>query len=235
MRAPLSIVIPTLNAEDELPETLQALFEGISSGAVRELIVSDGGSIDATPAIADAAGAVVVTGPPSRGGQLSRGGAEAAGAWMLFLHADTVLPTGWSEAVTEHINRSSDAAVFRLSFRAGGAAPRIVAAWANFRTRLGLPYGDQALLISRDLYDQTGGYADIPLMEDVDLARRLRGRLRLLRPSVSTSAARYEEDGWIRRGMRNLWLLALYLSGRSPEDLAKRYGRSTARTSPPCR
>ena len=124
--------------------------------------------------------------------------------------------------------------MFRLSFRAQGAAPRIVAAWANFRTRLGLPYGDQALLISRDLYDQTGGYADMPLMEDVDLARRLRGRLRLLRSSVSTSAARYEEDGWIRRGIRNLWLLALYLGGRSPEDLARRYSRSRAGTSPPC-
>ncbi len=225
MRAVLSIVIPTLHAEHILPPTLQCLFEGISAGLIRELVISDGGSDDATLAIADAAGAVLVSGPPSRGGQLLRGAELTSGSWILFLHADTHLPEGWSEAAAEHIRRSGDAAAFRLKFRAKGLAPRFVAAWANQRSRIGLPYGDQGLLISRQLYDSIGGYSDIPLMEDVDIARRFKGRLRLLGMTVTTDADRYLQEGWLRRGSRNLLTLARYLAGVPPEELAKSYGR----------
>ncbi|MET4100745.1 rSAM/selenodomain-associated transferase 2 [Roseovarius sp. MBR-78] len=228
MRAELSVVIPTLEAGEALPACLAALVEGLHAGLIREVIVSDGGSGDATARIAEAAGAVLVTGAPSRGGQLRRGAVVAGGGWLLFLHADTVLPEGWAGAVRAQMARGG-AAAFRLSFDARGPAPWLVAGWANLRTRVfGLPYGDQALLVSRADYERAGGYRDIPLMEDVALARALArrvGRITLLPLAVRTSAARFQRDGWLRRGARNLWLLARYLCGAEPARLAARYRR----------
>lgn len=220
MRAPISVVIPTLNAASSLSATLEALVEGLDAGLVTELIVSDGGSTDHTAKLADAWGANVVTGPASRGGQLARGCAEARAPWLLILHADTVLSPGWSETVRAHL-RTSDAGYFQLRFDRGG---RLVAAWANLRAHwFGLPYGDQGLLVPRSLYDRVGGYRDIPLMEDVALARALRGHLRAVGVVATTSAARYRDQGWIRRGARNLWLLTRFMAGANPERLAKRY------------
>ncbi len=227
MRAPISIVIPTLNAADELPGTLASLGEGLQEGLIREVILSDGGSTDGTRAIADAAGAGWVTGAAGRGGQLARGVAAAEGAWLLCLHADTHLGPGWTTAVLAHLRDAPDrAGHFRLRFRAEGLAPRIVASWANWRSRvLGLPYGDQGLLVSRALYDESGGFPEIPLMEDVALARALRGRLMEVPAEAWTSAARYQAQGWVRRGARNLLCLARYFLGVSPEVLARRYRR----------
>ena len=100
----------------------------------------------------------------------------------------------------------------------------MVAAWANLRSRLfGLPYGDQGLLASRALYDQVGGFADIPLMEDVAMARALRGRMRGVRCRIETGAERYLAQGWVRRGARNLWTLVRYFGGVAPEKLVKGY------------
>ncbi|SHK95590.1 hypothetical protein SAMN05444414_10330 [Roseovarius marisflavi] len=226
MRAALSVVIPTLNADAALPACLGALIEGLEAGLIRELIISDGGSGDGTLRIADAAGAVIVQGAPSRGGQLRRGAKVASGAWLLFLHADTVLPVGWSAAVSDHVARGG-AGYFRLGFDAGGGMARFVAGWANLRSWLfGLPYGDQGLLIPRDLYDAVGGYPDIALMEDVAMARALRGRLAPLPLRVRTSAAKYRREGWLRRGGRNLILLARYFLGAAPARLAARYRAS---------
>lgn len=225
MRAALSVVIPTLDAGRDLPACLGALFEGVRAGLIRELVVSDGGSSDDTCLMAEAAGAVIVTGAPSRGGQLRRGAAVAGGEWLLFVHADTVLPEGWADAVRAQMAQGG-AAAFRLSFDARGLAPRVVAGWANLRSGLwGLPYGDQGLLISRAEHDRAGGYPDIPLMEDVALARALKGRITLLPLSVRTSAARFAREGWLRRGTRNLWLLLRYLCGADPVRLAERYRR----------
>ncbi|WP_082688615.1 TIGR04283 family arsenosugar biosynthesis glycosyltransferase [Ruegeria marisrubri] len=225
MPAPISIVIPTLNAGDSLPETLAALFEGLQAGLIRELVLSDGGSADHTMKIAEEAGAVVVFGPASRGGQLRRGCAEAKGDWLLVLHADTVLEPGWSEAVAAHLEAGQQPAAFRLGFRASGFWPGWVAGWANLRSRLfGLPYGDQGLLVPRAVYDAAGGYPDIPLMEDVALVRAL-PRVALLRPRALTSADRYLRAGWLRRGARNLWTLLRYLLGADPERLARDYRR----------
>ena len=115
---------------------------------------------------------------------------------------------------------------FRLAFDAPGAPPRIVAAWANARARLGLPYGDQALLIHRSLYRKVGGYPAIPLMEDVAIARALgRARLAALGAVATTSADRYLRNGWLRQGARNLLTLTRYLLGASPETLARSYRR----------
>ena len=225
MRAQISVIVPTLNAEAALAGCFGALMEGLDAGLIRELIVSDGGSEDASGAVAQAWGAEVVHGAASRGGQLRRGVDAAQGEWLLVLHADTVLDAGWSTAVQAHLADPAQAGWFRLAFDDRGVAAGIVAGWANWRSRLGLPYGDQGLLIHRSLYDAVGGYPDEPLMEDVALARALRGRLRALDAVAVTSAAKYRSQGWLRRGGRNLWTLVRYFAGVSPERLAQAYRR----------
>ncbi|MGB1208523.1 MAG: TIGR04283 family arsenosugar biosynthesis glycosyltransferase, partial [Paracoccaceae bacterium] len=209
MPAPITVVIPTLNAQDGLPACLAALMEGLEAGLLRELVVTDGGSTDATLAVAEAAGARVVTGAAGRGGQLRRGVAKARGDWVLILHADTVLQPGWARVVSDVVTRGGQTAwYFRLAFDATGVAPAWVAGWANLRSRwFGLPYGDQGLLMCKARYDRVGGYRDIPLMEDVAMAHALRrdgGAARGLPVVAVTSAARYQRDGWLRRGTRNV-------------------------------
>ena len=228
MRAPVSVIIPTLNAADGLPATLGSLGEGLEAGLIRELIIADGGSQDATRTIAEAAGADWLTGPAGRGVQIAQGIAAAKGAWLLVLHADTVLEAGWSRPVLSHIANAPDKAGYgRLAFAARGFAPRFVAGWANLRARfLGLPYGDQALLISAELLANTGGYPSLPLMEDVALARALKGKLVPLGLTALTDARKYEKSGWMRRGSRNLWLLLRYFLGADPAALARLYQRS---------
>ena len=228
MRAPISIVIPTLNAARHLGPCLGGLFEGVQAGLVRELIVVDGGSTDATVEIAREAGAEVLVAEPSRGGQLRKGCAVALAEWLLVVHADSVLQEGWTEAVAAHIATEADkAGYFRLGFDAKGRAAGFVAGWANFRARrFGLPYGDQGLLIRRDLYEALGGFADIPLMEDVAMARAIgRRRLVMLEAQAVTSADKYRRQGWLRRGARNLWTLLRYFAGVAPERLVAGYRR----------
>ncbi|MBB4658616.1 TIGR04283 family arsenosugar biosynthesis glycosyltransferase [Parvularcula dongshanensis] len=225
----ISVVIPTLNARDALPETLACLWDANADGLVREVIVTDGGSADETLAVADAAGCQIVAGGPGRGSQLGRGAEAARGEWLLFLHADTVLSPEWEGEVGAFCARDEAAGAFRLAFARKGIAPRLVAAGANLRTRtLGLPYGDQGLLISRARYERIGGFAPLPLFEDVDIARRIvadggRGALRLLASRAVTSPARYEQAGYVRRVLRNQWCLLAYLRGVPTETIAARY------------
>ncbi|PHO02890.1 glycosyl transferase [Rhodobacteraceae bacterium 4F10] len=226
MRAPVSVVIPTLNAAAALPACLAALYEGVQAGIIRELIVVDGGSDDDTRTIADEAGATLVSSAPSRGGQLRAGVAASKGDWVLVVHADTCLEEGWSDVAEAHFATSRKAGYFHLSFDQGGMAARFVAGWANLRSRLfGLPYGDQGLLIARDVYDAHGGFEDIPLMEDVAMARALKGQLAPLQAKAITSADKYQRQGWLRRGARNLSTLVRYLVGVSPQTLAESYQR----------
>lgn len=229
MMAPVSVVIPTLDAARYIAPCLGALGEALMDGVIHEVIVADGDSTDAIADIAGAVGARIVAAPRGRGSQLATGAQAANGGWLLFLHADTVLSPGWSRAVLGHIRRRPDhAGYFALKFDVPGPAPRIVAAWANLRAALfGLPYGDQGLLVSRILYDKIGGYPDIPLMEDVALVRKIgRHRLARLDATAFTSASRYAADGWFRRGWRNMSTLGLYFLGADPRQLARRYVRS---------
>lgn len=225
MPAPLTIVIPTLNAAGALPDTAAALLPGVTSGLVAGLIISDGGSEDATHSIAKDLGAELIQGPKGRGGQIARGVAAAATDWVLILHADTQLAPGWPDTASNHMSvHPETAGYFHLRFRADGIWPRLVEAGANWRSKaLGLPYGDQGLLIRRQLLDQIGGIPDVPLMEDVILAGRLRSKLRPLGLPAETSADRYEAAGWARRVARNLWTLARFKLGVSPETLARKY------------
>lgn len=229
MRAPISVVIPTLNAAHSLPGCVAALMEGLSAGLIREVIVSDGGSTDATLRIAESIGAEVVRGAASRGGQLRRGCAVAQGDWLLVLHADTQLEAGWCDVVADHLGQGTPA-YFRLGYDARGLGPRIVAGWANLRSQIfALPYGDQGLLIRSDILKDAGDFPDIPLMEDVALVRRLRG-LQALPATARTSFARYAAEGWMRRGLRNLILLLRYRAGADPHALAQAYQRSRRRS-----
>lgn len=226
MSAEISVVIPTLNAEGTLPACLNSLMEGLTAGLIRELIVSDGGSDDATVMMADDVGARIVSGPASRGGQLRRGCAEAQGKMLLILHADTVLEPGWSRVVRDYLDHETGPAYFRLRFRATGLMPMLVAGWANLRSGLfGLPYGDQGLLVTRADYDRAGGFPDQPLMEDVALIRALDRSVTGLPAFAHTGAERYQRAGWLRRGARNIWTLTRYLAGADPERLAQAYRR----------
>ncbi|MFD3190256.1 TIGR04283 family arsenosugar biosynthesis glycosyltransferase [Sedimentitalea sp. HM32M-2] len=227
MPAEISVIVPTLDAAEQLPDCLAALIEGLSAGLIRELIVTDGGSRDDSRRIADAAGAVIVTGDASRGGQLRRGVALARGRWLLVLHADTTLEPGWAAAVAQHLQSGQgQAAYFRLAFRARGLMPVWVAGWANLRARLfGLPFGDQGLLLRRDVYERAGGYPDQPLMEDVALVQALDSAPVVLSARAFTSAEKYRRTGWLRRGLRNLWTLARYFAGVDPQRLAASYRR----------
>lgn len=219
----LSIVIPTLNAAATLPATLAALGERPPDS---EIIVSDGLSADATPAIARGAGVRTVESVRGRGMQFAAGAVAARGDWLLFLHADTLLVPGWAAVVRRFCAAGSRrAAYFRFMLDDDAAAARRLEALVAWRCRrLGLPYGDQGLLISMDLYREVGGFHALPLMEDVHLVRRLGcDRLVGLDHPAITSAARYE-GGYLRRSLRNLSCLALYFAGVPPARIVRLYG-----------
>jgi len=226
MSAPVSVIIPALNAARHLPRCLASLGVVEGDDLVREIILSDGGSDDDTMRLARAAGAIIVSAPKGRAKQLIAGAAGVRGQWLLFLHADTALAPGWRDAVAHHVSRVPEkAAVFRLAYDRDHARARWLAARANRRTRwFGLPYGDQGLLVSRELYESVGGFPDQPLMEDVELVRRIgRRHLKTLPVDAVTSAEKYERDGYRRRAYRNGWLVFRYLMGASAEKLARLY------------
>lgn len=226
MPAPLSIVIPTFNAATDLALCLQSLLPGLEAGLIREVIISDGGSTDETVSVASDSGAKIIESDKGRSAQLRAGAQAARSDWLLFLHADTALSRDWAERVSDHLlDHPNKAAVFELKYRSDARAARWLERRAMRRARwLGLPYGDQGLVISKRLYEEIGGYADVPLMEDVKIAQAIgKSRLRFLSAEARTSAAKYERDGYRRRAWHNASLLARFLLGASPESLAKRY------------
>jgi rSAM/selenodomain-associated transferase 2 len=202
----LSVIIPALNAARFLPTTLAAI-----DGAA-EVIVVDGGSRDGTAELAAAAGARVVRAVRGRGNQIAAGIAVASHCWLLLLHADTRLATGWRSVVHEDPAR---AGYFRFALDSDDPRARRLERLVGWRCRvMGLPYGDQGLLIHRDLLARAGGMRPLPLMEDVDLARRLgRRRLVALPANAVTSAAKWERQGYLRRSARNLLCLSLWFAG----------------------
>ncbi|MDN3563757.1 TIGR04283 family arsenosugar biosynthesis glycosyltransferase [Paeniroseomonas aquatica] len=211
-------MIPSLNAAAGLGPVLAGC-------APCPVVVADGGSADGTQALARRAGARVVTAPRGRGSQLAAGAAAAATPWMLFLHADTRLPPGWADAARAAMADPGRAGYFALALDDAAPQARRLERLVAWRCRvLALPYGDQGLLISRALYDRVGGYRPLPLMEDVDLVRRLgRRRLAALPLAVTTSAERWRREGWRRRSARNLACLTLWFLGVPPAMIRRLY------------
>jgi rSAM/selenodomain-associated transferase 2 len=217
----LSVIVPTLNAAATIRSCLARL-----PGA-GEVIVADGGSTDGTAELAASAGAGVISPLRGRGLQLGAGAAEARGEWLLFLHADTLLDEGWRDAIASHIaDHPGKAAFFRFRLDDQSWQARLLERGVALRSvALALPYGDQGLLISRALYREVGGFHPLPLMEDVDLVRRLgRRRLRQLDVAAVTSADRWRREGWWRRSTRNLSCLLLYRLGVGADRIARLYG-----------
>lgn len=214
----ISVVIPTLNAAAGLPMTLAALVPGVLAGLIREVIIVDCGSTDETIEIAENSGARIITTERGRGHQLKMGADAARSAWLMFIHADTILDTGWEDetaAFMERVEsgrRARSAAAYRFALDDQGIMPRLTEWGVAWRcTLFRMPYGDQALLIPRQLYDEIGGHKKIPLFEDVDINRRLgRSRISMLRTAAVTSAQRFRSEGYIRRISRNWLCLLLY-------------------------
>ena len=178
---------------------------------------------------------------PGRGRQMNAGARASSGRWLLFVHADARLGAGWLTVLDEAEERPEVAGgAFRLALASAHWAARVVERGVAVRTRcLRLPYGDQAIFVRREAFEALGGYRPLALMEDVDFVRRLRRRGRLWFPPVPVraSARRWERDGWLRRTVLNLALLALYGAGVSPDRLGRwYYGRYSSeparRTSP---
>jgi rSAM/selenodomain-associated transferase 2 len=221
----LSIIIPTLNAARGLQATVASI---IDSGLPVEIIVVDGGSTDGSEELAKTLGARVFTAPSGRGGQLSVGGDVATGEWLIFLHADTVLGANWSKSVMDFmVSSESSNKVGYFKFRLDDEGPwarrlEKIVAWRS--RALGLPYGDQGLLIGREFYHRLGGFHPLPLMEDVEFVRRIgRRNLVALDAAAVTSADRYRRDGYPLRMARNGFCLALYFLGVPPRIIAKVY------------
>ncbi len=228
----ISVIIPTFNAEASLVHCLASLVPAVVDGLVQEAIVVDGGSSDATLTLADAAGTRFLRAERGRGRQLDAGARAARGNWLLFLHADTVLEPGWEKEVkcfierVETVRRTQAAAAFRFALDDEGLMPRLLEMLVGIRClMLALPYGDQGLLISRTLYGKLGGFRSLPLMEDVDLVRRLRrGQRVMLKSRAVTSAQRYRREGYLLRMLRNSICMALYYLRVPTRVLARLYG-----------
>jgi rSAM/selenodomain-associated transferase 2 len=217
----LSVIIPVYRDADALARTLEGTdFEGA------ELIVSTVSNDGALAPVRLAhPGIVWIEAPRGRATQMNAAAAVARGEWLVFLHADTRLPRGWTSAI-DLASRDPRVNAGCFSFVLDSASPKARIIEAGVRARvalLGLPYGDQALFVRRDAFEALGGYADLPIMEDVDLVRRLRRKGRLYRSplAATTSARRWERDGWLRRTTRHLTLILLYFCGVAPARLIR--------------
>ena len=219
----ISVIVPTLNEAQGIVGCLDGLASLRSRG--HEVVVVDGGSDDGTAALAAKGADRVLAAPRGRASQMNAGAALAQGDVLLFLHADTRLPP---QAESFVLGALAARGWGRFDVRIGGrgALLRMVSAAMNLRSRLtGIATGDQALFVRRDLFESVGGYAPIPVMEDIELSRRLRGRgpPACLRARVHTSARRWESRG-VLRTIVLMWRLRLaYALGVDPAWLAERY------------
>jgi rSAM/selenodomain-associated transferase 2 len=221
----IGIVIPTLNEAHALPALLDDL-RSLAGVVPLDVVVADGGSWDETRARATAGGARMIPAPRGRARQLNRGASAARGDWLLFLHADCRLGPEARAALLGAVAPGTDvqAAVFRFAIDLPPFWRRFIETGQAFREALsGLAYGDQGLLVRRELFQAVGGYPDLPLMEDVAMIRAVRRRARVARlpAALVTSGRRYRQGGVLRTWLTHTALIALYLAGASPAMLAR--------------
>jgi rSAM/selenodomain-associated transferase 2 len=233
----LSVIIPVFRDADALAQLLAQLAPVPPEVEVIVSTADDDEQPARIPSTALRAGrmarpdVVWIGAPRGRGAQLNAGAERATGRWLWFVHADSRLPEGW-RAAFEALDAEEPPPVggsFRFRLDSDAWQARVLERLVRARVRwLGLPYGDQGIFVRREVFQQMGGFQPIPLMEDVELVRRLtrRGPLRHQNLSLETSARRWVEEGWWRRSARNLATLTLYVVGVSPDRLAKRYYRN---------
>ena len=218
----LSIVIPSFNDSQNLSKTLSLISSSTKSMEV-EVIVVDGGSTDTSAEIAISYGAKLVKSVKGRGNQLSAGVNSSAGAWLLILHADTRPQSGWVTVIKRFITNPSNrfyAAHFIFGLDDNSNKARLLERAVHWRSTIfKAPYGDQGLLISREFYKIIGGYPEIPIMEDIAILRKIKSnRVKQLPIVATTSAARYQYDGYLKRSFKNFTCRFLHLLG-VPETL----------------
>ena len=238
MSVSISVIVPVYRDAAALARTLAATDFSGSNIVVASTADED---LRATFRLADSDNDIVcVTAPRGRASQMNAGAAVARGEWLLFLHADTRLAPGWTDEIAAadrdpHVN----AGCFRFALDSHSLFARLIELGVRARVALlGLPYGDQGLFVRRAAFDALQGYADLPIMEDVDLVRRLRRRGRLFRSALPavTSARRWERDGWVTRTGRHVALILLYFCGVPPARLIRLDpGRRAHPASPPGR
>jgi rSAM/selenodomain-associated transferase 2 len=222
----VSIVMPVLDEAAILDRALAALEPLRAAGA--EVVVSDGGSLDGSTAIASRYADRVVGAPRGRASQMNAGAEIARGDVLLFLHADTTLPEGAVAAIREALSQGHAWGRFDVHISGGGALLAVVGGMMNLRSRWsGIATGDQAIFVRRDAFQRAGRFPAIPLMEDVALSRSLKkiGPPACLRERVTTSGRRWEKHGTLRTVLL-MWRLRLaYALGADPRVLARRYAR----------
>lgn len=226
----VSVIISALNEG----ERIVASIGSARRGNPEQIIVVDGGSTDGTEQLARGAGATVIGAEPGRARQMNAGAARATGHALLFLHADTLLPPGYVHAVSQTLGAPGVAAgAFRLGIEGAFPGRRLVEWGIHFRSRrLQRPYGDQAIFLRRAIFEELGGFANQPFLEDVEFIRRLRrlGRIVVVPQTVRTSGRRWQQLGALRTTLTNQFILTAYALGVSPEALARFYGRPPLNT-----
>jgi len=220
----ISVIIPVLHEQERINSLIAHLR---FSDQTLEIVVVDGDPAASTIAVITDPAVISLTAPKGRGIQLAKGAAAATGDILLMLHADTLLPENSFTSIHSVLVGGAGWGAFRLGIDAPSISYRIIERSVDLRCKLfTLPYGDQAIFIKRSVLDSVGGIPAIPLMEDVELARRLfrAGHIFALLPErVSTSARRWQTDGVIRRTVGNWWLLLRYLFGTHPQHLSDSY------------
>jgi rSAM/selenodomain-associated transferase 2 len=218
----VSLVVPILNDSD----AADALLRQVSADARTEITLVDGDYDERLGGLAGARPDVrLIRTAAGRGRQMNAGAAAATGTWLLFLHGDSILPRGWLDAFAT-MPLSVAGGWFRFALDDAAWQARVIELGVRWRVHLlSLPYGDQGLFIRRDLFERLRGYRDLPLMEDVDMVRRLRhaGPMVEIPLPLTTSARRWRRGGWFRRSARNIVLVLLYFAGVSPARLARWY------------
>jgi rSAM/selenodomain-associated transferase 2 len=220
----LSVIIPARNEAEALPLLLADLAALRAAGA--ELLLVDGGSDDGTCALAEGQVDQLLQSPPGRALQMNQGAAAARGDYLWFVHADTRVSATARKALLQALERRPLWGRFDVRLSGSGLALRLIGSMISLRSRLtGVASGDQGIFVARRDFQALGGYAEIPLMEDIELCRRLKRLARpcCLRPPLLTSSRRWEQHGvWRTVGL--MWCLRLaYYCGVSPEKLARRY------------
>jgi rSAM/selenodomain-associated transferase 2 len=225
-RLPISVVVPALNEAGSLPKVV----ESVCLEPIHELIVVDGGSTDGTPVLAQAAGATVLVARTGRARQMNIGAAAATGRILLFLHADTLVPPDYGELVLRILSMPGTAAgAFEFRFDRRFSGSKLLERLVNWRSRLlQMPYGDQCLFVRAEVFRQVGGFPNLPIMEDLELVRRLRrwGRIRIAQAPAVTSSRRWVNFGVWRTTVMNQICIGAYYAGVSPRAVARLYART---------